>query len=247
MSGAAYGRKTHLFLSLALAGWCSTAFGYRPFEGTDAAVAEPGEIEIELGPLQSLREGPAQTLIAPEVVINYGLAKNWEAVWEGELAHDRSELHRIRLIGNGAFLKGVLREGGLQDRPGPSIASEFGLLLPGINDDHGTGASVAGIVSYRWPLATVHLNAVGSVTREHNRDIFIGTIVEGPQEWQVRPVAEVFREHETDTAHTTSVLIGAIWRARDRLAFDVGLREANRMDHYAHELRAGLTYSWTAR
>ena len=247
MNSGARGWKTRFLLALVSAGWCSIAFGYRPFEGTDAAVAEAGELELELGPLQSLREGSERTLIAPQAVINYGLAKNWEAVWESEIAHDRSESRRTRLIGNGAFLKGVLRDGGLQDRPGPSVATEFGLLLPGVNDDHGTGASVAGIVSYRWPLATVHLNAVGSVTREHNRDVFIGTIVEGPQEWRVRPVAEVFHEYETDTAHTTSVLVGAIWRARDRLAVDFGLREANTTDHRVRELRAGLTYSWPER
>jgi hypothetical protein len=27
---------------------CSRAFAYRPFDGTDAAVAEPGQVEIEL-------------------------------------------------------------------------------------------------------------------------------------------------------------------------------------------------------
>ena len=35
--------------------WCGEAEAYRPFDGTDAAVAETGEIEIELGPVEYLR------------------------------------------------------------------------------------------------------------------------------------------------------------------------------------------------
>ena len=46
-------------------------------------------------------------------------------------------------------MKGVLREGALQDKTGPSLATEFGVLLPGIRDDPGIGASLAGILSQR--------------------------------------------------------------------------------------------------
>jgi hypothetical protein len=35
-----------------LACWCDTAQAYHPFDGTDAAVAETGEMEIELGPIE---------------------------------------------------------------------------------------------------------------------------------------------------------------------------------------------------
>ena len=38
--------------------WCGEAEAYRPFDGTDAAVAETGEIEIELGPVEYLRGEP---------------------------------------------------------------------------------------------------------------------------------------------------------------------------------------------
>jgi len=32
--------------------WSQAALAYRPFNGTDAAVAEPGVVELELGPIQ---------------------------------------------------------------------------------------------------------------------------------------------------------------------------------------------------
>src|SRR5437870_4586230 len=38
--------------------WGGDALAYRPFEGTDAAVADSGELEIELGPAEPLRDGP---------------------------------------------------------------------------------------------------------------------------------------------------------------------------------------------
>jgi hypothetical protein len=52
--------------------WAGAARAYRPFDGTDAAVAETGEMEIELGPVEYLRDGADRTLLAPDLRINYG-------------------------------------------------------------------------------------------------------------------------------------------------------------------------------
>src|ERR1700704_5432884 len=68
----------------AVAAWFAPALAYRPFDGTDAAVAAPGEVEIELQPAGALREGGSTTLIAPATVFNYGLSEGWEAVLEGQ-------------------------------------------------------------------------------------------------------------------------------------------------------------------
>jgi hypothetical protein len=67
--------------------WCGELQAYRPFDGTDAAVAETGEIEIELGPVEYLRAGPERTLLAPDLRINYGFIPGWEAALEGKLTH----------------------------------------------------------------------------------------------------------------------------------------------------------------
>ena len=221
------------------------AQAYRPFDGTDAAVAAPGEMEIELGAVEYLREGSERTLFAPNVRLNYGFAPGWEAVLEGELAHGLTAgISGTRLVGNGAFLKGMLREGSLQQKPGPSIATEFGILLPGIRDERGTGASVAGIVSQQWSWVTVHFNAAAALTREQHSDIFIDAIVEGPHEWPVRPVAEFFHERDFGQFQTRSALVGAIWQVKDNLAIDFGLRGARVNDHTAGEIRAGVTFAF---
>jgi hypothetical protein len=109
------------------------ALAFRPFDGTDAAVADPGELEIELGPAGLLRAGPRTAVIAPTTVINLGVAKDWEVVLQGEAETVvKPPPVTTNLVENGLFVKRVLREGVLQDKPGPSIATEFGALLPGI-------------------------------------------------------------------------------------------------------------------
>lgn len=226
--------------------WCTGAFAYRPFDGTDAAVVDPGEMEIELGPVQYAQLGSERTLLAPSVVLNYGIAPHWEAVLQGQAAHRLSDnSNGTSLINNGAFLKGVLREGSLQGQSGPSVATEFGFLLPSINDEPGTiGGSIAGIVSHQWSWMTVHLNAAAAITQQQHGDLFLGMIVEGPHTWTVRPVAEVFYERDFSGVTTTSGLVAAIWQIGDHLAFDVGLHRARVNDDILTEVRAGLTFSF---
>jgi hypothetical protein len=244
-------RNAGLVLTPILAmAWYGDARAYRPFDGTDAAIAEPGQVEIELGPAQYLQTGPERMLVAPTIVFNYGLSERWELVLQGEAVHSLMEdSSKSSLVGNGLSLKAILREGSLQGQPGPSIATEFGFLLPGINDDpsRGTGGSVAGIVSQQWPWMTVHLNAALAVTRQQTADAFFGIIVEGPREWPLRPVAEVFYERDFGGVTTTSALVGAIWQVRDNIAFDVGLRGAQVNDQPLREVRFGVTFGFPLR
>lgn len=68
-----------LMVMLGLLVWSAPASAYRPFDGTDAAVAKKGEMEIELQPAGRLRDEGGTSLIAPAWVINYGLSEDWEA------------------------------------------------------------------------------------------------------------------------------------------------------------------------
>jgi len=231
---------------LTMAVWSSTSFAYRPFDGTDAAVAEPNEVEIELMPAGWHRESSGTSLFAPFMIFNYGYAKNWEFVFQGQ---GQSPLNNpdesASINGVGAFLKGVLREGSLQEKSGPSVAIEFGPLLPGLHADEGLGASFGTIVSQRWEWGTVHANVVTEMTRDHHADVFLGSIIEGPYKWKVRPVAEFFYEEEIGQMRTISGLVGAIWQVKDNLSFDVGYRHALVNGHPVDEVRAGVTFGFT--
>jgi hypothetical protein len=233
-----------VLVALSLLACCSPAFAYRPFDSTDAAVAAKGEVEIELQPAGRLRDESGTGLIAPATVFNYGLSEDWEAVLEGQGQTSLSSPGPTNLTAAGAFLKHVLIPGSLQDKPGPSVATEFGVLLPDRTGDSGVGASIAGIVSQRWDWGTIHLNAETSLTRDHHGDVFFGAILEGPAKWTVRPVAEVFYEDEFGKEQTVSGLVGLIWQVRDNLSFDVAVRHALMNGHPVNEIRAGLTFGF---
>jgi len=223
------------------------AFAYRPFDGTDAAVDDPGEMEVELQPAGGKSSGGQKTLIAPATVINYGFAKDWEVVFEGRAETPLPASGPTAFTDGGAFLKHILRPGVLQDQTGPSIATEFGVLLPESVGDSRFGASVATIISQRWDWGTAHLNIAGALTRDQHADLFTGIILEGPYKWTVRPVAEFFYEEEFGQTRTFSALIGAIWQVKDNLSFDVGFRHAIVNGAGVNEIRAGLTFGFPLR
>ena len=200
-------------------------------------------MEIELQPAGRLDES-GTSLIAPATVINYGLTEDWEAVLEGQGQTPLSPVGPTSLTAAGAFLKHVVVPGSLQDKTGPSIATEFGVLLPDSTGNSGVGASFAGIVSQRWDWGTIHLNAETALTRDHHGDVFLGAILEGPSKWTVRPVAEVFYENELGQEETFSGLVGLIYTVRDNLSFDVAVRHAVTNGHPVNEIRAGVTFGF---
>src|ERR1044071_596358 len=148
-------------LAIASVALPTPARAYRPFASTDAEVAENGEFELELGPVEYIHEGATSALFAPSVVANLGFAPRWEAVLQARelvlLDGDPGE-NRVQLVETAALLKAVLREGCLQDQSGPSIGTEFGVLLPTVNAEPGAGVVATLLLSQRFPVGTVHVN-----------------------------------------------------------------------------------------
>jgi hypothetical protein len=220
------------------------ATAYRPFDGTDAAVANLNEVEIELQPAGHLQTGPQSTLVAPEVVYNYGFAERWEMVLQGQIETPLSPGGPSSLAATAALLKYVVKPGVLQGQSGISIATEFGALLPGINADPGAGFSWSGIVSQRWDWGTAHFNVEANLTRDQHGEAFLDVILEGPSTWKVRPVLEVFYDKVWTQTETRSALVGAIWQVRDDLSFDAAYRYALVNGRPVNEIRAGLTFAF---
>jgi hypothetical protein len=232
--------------ALLLAGlWPGVAAAYRPFDGTDAAVAKQGEAEIEFG-LGHLTEGGTRSLIAPQLVLNRGLSSRWELVFDGAGVFPldwEPGSPRFRFEDTGLFLKGVLREGNLQSGSGPSIATEVGAILPTLHGEPGVGASAAMIVSQQWDALTVHTIGLAERTRAKNLGWFGGLIVEGPNRWILRPVGEVFVEGESGgNPRTASGLAGTIWRVRDAFSLDLAFRGAHIGNLAVYEARLGFTW-----
>jgi hypothetical protein len=122
---------------------------HRPFDGTDAAVADVNEVGIKLGPLGWQRDNSQTILIATVVVYNYGYAERWGFVVQGQFETRLSANGPTTAAATGAFLKYVVKPGVLQDQTGLSIASEFG-PLPRDKWGSGRGVQLGWFVSQRW-------------------------------------------------------------------------------------------------
>jgi hypothetical protein len=233
-------------IALALLASPHAAVAYRPFDSTDAAVADPGEIEIELGPVAYTDAPRASVTEAPVLTINSGLADGWEAVLDASRAitHASGE-HDIETVEKALMLKHVLRDGALQEQAGWSIATEFGVLLPTVNADDDYGGTLALIGSREMGRTMIHVNAGIAENRDGNTELFSGLIVEGWTGAPVRPVAELTFEHERQAdRRSAGALLGAIWERAENFSFDIAVR-AIREDHdWSYEGRLGLTWAF---
>src|SRR6516225_4363709 len=228
-------------IGICAAGWALPAAAYRPFDGTDAAVADLGEVEIEFQPLGAAHAA-GTTKGLTDAIFNYGFADRWELVLQSTPQVPPEGFGPLS-VSNGAFLKYVLRPGVLQEKSGPSIATEFGPLLPPAGGS-GVGFGWAGIVSQRWDWGTIHWNVATNLTPDQHGELFFDAIIEGPNKWKVRPVFEIYSDSVVNVSQTFSCLVGAIWQVNDKLSFDAAVRFASVDGRPVSELRLGLTVAF---
>jgi hypothetical protein len=221
-----------------------TARAYRPFDQTDADVAEWHTVELELGPL-TYTWAPSGDAYAPGFIFNYGFAHGFELVFDASKAFlfgsPQVDAGR-RQLDSELSVKGVLRDGSLQGGTGVSVACEAGVLLPALPIAGGVGAALTFIASQRWPALSIHLNAEGDLRRDGGFAFIGGGIIEGPDAWALRPVGELLFAEEADQPATFSGLGGAIWRASPSFIFDAAVRLARQDAERVVEVRAGLTW-----
>jgi hypothetical protein len=244
------GGKAHVWLgvcalsvSLALA---RTASAFRPFDGTDADVAETGHFELELAPAGYYRSGQNTTLIAPATVLNLGIYPRFELVCDFKDYLEQEHYgpgSRASIRDTDVLVKWVAREGELQGMTGLSVAFEGGVLTPELGGTPGYGAQLDSIISKQWPLLTLHFNEQAALTRDKFLDLFSGLILEGPRAWPARPVSELYLERRAAGPLTRSALLGVIWPATPGLALDSGVRAAREDNRAAYEFRLGFTWS----
>jgi hypothetical protein len=104
---------------------------YRPFDGTDAAVAKLGDVEVELAPADLLREHTQNTMINGFTILNLGIAPDWEAVFSGQAQNQQFVTDTPFSLGNvSAFLKTVVRPECFRTRVGRVWLSNLGRFCP---------------------------------------------------------------------------------------------------------------------
>jgi hypothetical protein len=221
------------------------ASAFRPFDGTDAHVAEPHLFELESSPVSYARVGSERFLIAPQVTLNYGTGSGFEFVLEGEsvmLMHPFPEGVSPRLEETAFGFKKVLRRGVLQKKKGPSIATEESIRIPSRGQSHaGFDASVILSQPLSATRTMLHLNAELGHTQEQQMERFVSAIFEGPETWPVRPVGELSWDSVGDQTGVRGFLAGLIWQTRQGLTMDAAVKSLDGEEH-GLELRTGFTW-----
>ena len=101
----------------------------RPFDGTDAVVADCDEIEFEIGLVDGDRV-QGTTTYTPELQINYGFLPNFELVVDVGGTLPLGDAGGRMWLSSDVLVKHVFRAGSLQGHSGPSLAVQTGALLP---------------------------------------------------------------------------------------------------------------------
>jgi hypothetical protein len=233
-------------LASLLAGWlleARAAHAYRPFDGTDGDVAETGEFELEIGPLQYAQQGKDKFLSSP-TVLNLGVIPRLELIMDIVPVYP-TQGGPVQITNTDVLAKYVLRSGVLRQQPGPSIALEAGPLVPEVNGESGFGASADLIVSERWDWLSLHLNSEADLARKSLVFGWVESLIgEAELGAPVRPVSELSLEVQPSThARAYGVLVGAIWHVAEGFDLDGAGRIARVDGTRAVELRMGLTWA----
>ena len=200
------------------------------------------EFQIELGYFTLERTGQDNTITTPAVVLGYGFTKNWEVIAEFRLQASPE----LEITDPALSLKGVLKEGVLQEKEGVSVAIEAGLLLPStVSDEHGLGIQAIGAVSGKVAPVTLHVNGGGGLDRDNRGFVIWGVIGELPVHPKLRLVAEVNGEGTQGRQPNNSGLVGVLWQPTSRsLVLDAGVRRGFGGAAPDWQFTLGLTFAF---
>ena len=145
-------------------------------------------------------------------------------------------------------MKGVLKEGVLQEKEGVSLAIEAGPLLPStLRHEHGVGVEAIGIVSWIVGPVTLHVNGGGGLDRDDRHGFAIwGVIGELPVHPKLRLVGEVNGESTQGQQPNNSALLGVIWHSTSKNLFlDAGVRRGISRAAPDWQFTIGLTFGFS--
>jgi len=134
-----------------------------------------------------------------------------------------------------------LRAGTLQDKGGLSVLVEGDLLVPSTTRQKlGAGLLLAG--SQAWQDCRASSLRRNLETPDRDTARFASLIVEGPDRWEIRPVAEASLEGDLGETTLRALLMGLIWQTKTGLAMDFAFRMGY-SDQRLVEYRSGITWN----
>jgi hypothetical protein len=238
-------------LALAI-GTCSLLLAPSParahlMDAFDARTLDPGTLELEVQPVGyfAVPSEDAHYLVTPSLAAYVGIVDRVDLVLlsRGYASlddpaaparyHTRESMVTARLL---------LREGtySTDGASGPSLALIGGALLPNAGVREHVGATLGFLFSQQWDAGTLHGNPTGSYTPWGTWDVFVPVAFEGPPEWSVRPLAEVWLDQDGDFT-TVSAGAGVYVDFSDTSNLGVGARYARGEGGYDEvEIRASF-------
>lgn len=218
----------------------------------DARVVELGSFEAELQPIGYYTlaiGGEEHTLIAPSLQAVVGLARDCDLLLltRGYARLDGAPGESTYALADQMLaFRVMLRHGAYSDEgsEGPSLTLQTGLLLPGIEADPDVGATLGLLFAQEGELGTLHANAWVNLTRDQTLEVFASAAIEGPPDWQVRPIVEVWIDLIAEGEPMASVVAGAWIDVTDDFAIEGGARVGGWEGWLDLEVRLAAWWRW---
>ncbi len=236
---------------------CSTARAYLT-DSNDARTVPLGNLELEIQPLgywHSFHEDGGYEFIAPSATLYVGLSDWMDAIVMGR-GYVGGEASYYAVDGVAALFRFMLRRGSYDEggAAGPSLALQVGAYFPGY-DNYGYrptwglgdwGMTVALLGSHEGENIAVHVNAQFDLRDGlDTMATFNSVVLEGPLEWSVRPIIEVYGDLEFGDFLNLSALLGFVADVSESWAIMGGVRAGDMLMVLELEFRLSIWTSFT--
>lgn len=204
-------------------------------DANDARTLDPGALEMEVQPIGYFHvlteDGEEHSLVAPSLMLYLGIDRGVDLIfltrgffvvddevpaaeryrtWESTIAL------RVQLVPGRYSTDGI---------DGPSLVLQTGVMLPNVSGqgEH-PGAQLGLLLGQQWDAGTLHANVFATYTTWNSLDLFLAVAMEGPPDWSVRPLVEVWYDHDTYYGELLSGLVGLYVDATEHLTLELGGR-----------------------
>lgn len=217
-------------------------------DANDARTLDPGTLELELQPIgyfQVLGEEEEHHLVAPSLMLYLGLAERVDLIFLSRgfaTLDDVPPSARYRTWESTIALRWLLVDGrySTEGAEGPSLVLQTGLMLPNVGAQERPGAQLGMLLGQQWDAGTLHANVYATYTSWDSFALFVAVAMEGPPEWPLRPLVEVWYDHDTYYGDLLSGLVGFYADAMDALTLEIGARVGAWAEYAELEIRVSM-------
>ncbi|MDQ3035316.1 MAG: hypothetical protein M3Y87_23125 [Myxococcota bacterium] len=203
-------------------------------DANDARTLDPGALEMEVQPLGYFHvlteDGDEHSLVAPSLMLYLGIDRGVDLIFLTRgffLVDEVPDATRYRTWESTIALRVQLVPGrySTDGIDGPSLVLQAGVMLPNVSGqgEH-PGAQLGLLLGQQWDAGTLHANVFATYTTWNSFDLFVAVAMEGPPDWSVRPLVEVWYDHDTFYGELLSGLVGLYVDANEHLTLELGGR-----------------------